>query len=463
MCELVEALGLKKYREELLMAALHHDWGKAHPVFQATVNPEGGGDLLAKSVTRGKHKRKRFRHELASALALLQSGAADLSVYLAAAHHGKVRLSIRALPDEDKPEIQGLKFARGIYDGDTLGEIQLGDVVNPALRLDLEPMLLGQSVAGEPSWMERMLGLRDEIGVFRLAYLEALIREVQPDLLHLTQYCFGNLEVSIPRIVVAHGDLLSWWVAVHGHEPRETQWMRWYRSMVADGIRGASMIVSPSMYMLDTLRLCYAKPASSTVIYNGRNPLLFNPYTSKDDSVLSVGKLWDAGKQVSLLTQHSHPLPVCIVAADQPVDVMRFPLRADVKLKTEDYDVAFRGPQTEAQLRQLYSKASIYVATSRYEPFGMAPLEAALSRCAIVANDIPVFREIWGDAAVYFRTNDSANLADALRRLSEDRDFCRAHGNLAYQRARTRFPARRMLDEYLDLYRRLLLNRRAAA
>jgi glycogen(starch) synthase len=327
------------------------------------------------------------------------------------------------------------------------------------------------------TWMDDLPGFDYHPTAFRLewmqegeadfdeasAYLCSLVAELKPDLLHLTQYCFGALPVNIPRIVVAHGDLLSWWVAVHGHEPRETQWMRWYRSMVADGIRGASVVVSPSMFMLDSIRMCYAKPADSTVIYNGRNPLMFNPYTSKDDSVLSVGKLWDAGKQVSLLTQHSHPLPVCIVAADQPVDVVRFPVRADVKLKTEEYDVAFRGPQTEAQLRMLYSKSSIYVATSRYEPFGMAPLEAALSRCAIVANDIPVFREIWGDAAVYFRTNDATSLAGALRRLSEDRDFCRAHGNLAYQRARTRFPARRMLDEYLDLYRRLLLGRRAAA
>ena len=327
------------------------------------------------------------------------------------------------------------------------------------------------------AWMDNLPGFDYHPTAFRLewmqegeadfdeasAYLLSLIAELKPDLLHLTQYCFGALPVNIPRIVVAHGDLLSWWVAVHGHEPRETQWMRWYRGMVADGIRGASVVVSPSLFMLDSIRMCYAKPDDSLVIYNGRNPLLFNPYASKDDSVLSVGKLWDAGKQVSLLTQHSHPLPVCIVAADQPVEVVRFPMRADVKLKTEEYDVAFRGPQTEAQLRMLYSRSSIYVATSRYEPFGMAPLEAALSRCAIVANDIPVFREIWGDAAVYFRANDAASLAATLRRLSEDRDFCRAHGNLAYQRACTRFPARRMLDEYLHLYRRLLLTRRVAA
>ena len=46
----------------------------------------------------------------------------------------------------------------------------------------------------------------------------------------------------------------------------------------------------------------------------------------------------------------------------------------------------------------------MYAATARYEPFGMEVLEAALSRCAIIANDIPSFREIWGDDAIYFRT-----------------------------------------------------------
>jgi CRISPR-associated endonuclease/helicase Cas3 len=172
---LLDTLAFPEYREELLMAALHHDWGKAHPVFQATVNPECSGTLLAKSKTQRKHARKRFRHELASALALLQTGAPDLVAYLVAAHHGKVRLSIRALPDEGKLERADVKFARGIHDGDTLPEVELGDAVKPALTLDLEPMLLGQSPAGDSSWMDRMLALRDEIGVFRLAYLEALI------------------------------------------------------------------------------------------------------------------------------------------------------------------------------------------------------------------------------------------------------------------------------------------------
>ena len=106
---------------------------------------------------------------------------------------------------------------------------------------------------------------------------------------------------------------------------------------------------------------------------------------------------------------------------------------------------------------------AVYAATARYEPFGMEPLEAALSRCAIIANDIPSFREIWGDDAIYFRTNDAASLATAIRELGEDREKCRVYGNRAYQRARDRYNHKRMIDEYLQLYRSLSGDRWAAA
>ena len=75
----------------------------------------------------------------------------------------------------------------------------------------------------------------------------------------------------------------------------------------------------------------------------------------------------------------------------------------------------------------------------------------------------PAFREIWGDAALYFRENDAASLAAAIRRLNDHRDLCRTYGNRAYQRARECFTSKRMIDEYLELYASLLQTKRAAA
>jgi glycosyltransferase involved in cell wall biosynthesis len=215
--------------------------------------------------------------------------------------------------------------------------------------------------------------------------------------------------------------------------------------------------------MLEQVSDCYGAPARSDVIYPGRNPIFFNPYISKDDCVLAVGRLVDASKQVFLLTQQQHPLPVCIVGAEQTVPMPRIPIRADVKVATEQTTVAIRGPQTDAQLRALYSRAAIYAATSRYEPLGMPALEAAFSRCAIIANDIPSYREIWSDSALYFRTNDSASLAENIRLLNEDRPMRRAYAELAYNRARERFTTKRMIDQWLDLYRSLISVRSAAA
>jgi glycogen(starch) synthase len=326
-------------------------------------------------------------------------------------------------------------------------------------------------------WMDTLHGLDYRPTAFRLewmheaeqdlpdsaSFLSSLVSEVRPDVLHLNQFCYGNLQVNVPRVVMAHGDLISWTEAVQGHAPKPTPWLDWYRDTVSRGIDSADAVVAPSAWMLDTLCDTYGRPRRDEVIYPGRNPIFFNPYISKEGSVLAVGRLIDAGKQVSLLTQHLHPVPVCIVGSEQTIPQPRIPIRADVKISTDETNVAIRGAQTEAQLRQLYSRASIYAATARYEPVGMSALEAALSRCAIVANDIPTFREVWGDAALYFRTNDAASLAENIRRLTEDREMCRAYANLAYARARERFTAKRMIDEHLKLYRSLASAKSLAA
>ena len=171
-------------------AALWHDVGKAHDVFQAMLrngDTTREGALWAKSADKdGKCARRGFRHELASALAWLLAGPRDtvdrdLTAYLIAAHHGKVRLSIRSLPNEPAPDPATMPdgsdrlFARGIWHGDPLPAVPLGDLTTPAVTLDLRFMHMGESELG-PSWLARALALRDRLGPFRLAFLETLLR-----------------------------------------------------------------------------------------------------------------------------------------------------------------------------------------------------------------------------------------------------------------------------------------------
>jgi glycogen(starch) synthase len=323
-------------------------------------------------------------------------------------------------------------------------------------------------------WLEGLRGVDFHPTAFRLEwmhdaeqdirssseFLTSLIEEVRPDLLHFNQFCYGALPTPLPKLVVAHSDVVSWWESVNGGEPPEQHWVNWYRATVVRGLREATAVVSPTRWMLHCVERLYGVSTGHSVIYNGRNPALFNPHCAKQDIVLSVGRIWDAGKQVNLLTEFKSEVPVCIVGQEKHADEK---LRASGAAHTGHEGVEFRGPQSEGQLRYLYSQAGIYAATSRYEPFGLAPVEAAFSRCAVIANDIPSFRELWGHTAYYFQQNDAASLAQAIERLHADRTLRLTYANLAYNRARQRFTADRMVDEYLGLYRSMIPAGKAAA
>jgi len=179
----VELPILQSLQPAVIEAARWHDAGKAHQIFQdtmrrkdATEAPQG---LLAKCPHVGRHKRRGFRHELASGVLALMNGRSDLVAYLAASHHGKVRLSIRSLPNEERPIDPSTRFARGVHEGDLIPEADLGDNVKvraTAIRLDY--MDLGGSDEAGPSWLARMLSLRDrpDLGPFRLALLESILK-----------------------------------------------------------------------------------------------------------------------------------------------------------------------------------------------------------------------------------------------------------------------------------------------
>ena len=179
--------------DELRLAARWHDAGKAHEIFQEAMLGEPPQNVnnkiwakTARPYREVKYKRRGFRHELASAIAILENvrtgnlafnGLTDLVAYLAATHHGKVRLSIRSMPNEKMPDDPNRRFARGIWDDNKLPSADLGGgVTMPKTVMKLNYMEIGEDDETGPSWLERTLKLRDELGLFRLAFLEALLR-----------------------------------------------------------------------------------------------------------------------------------------------------------------------------------------------------------------------------------------------------------------------------------------------
>lgn len=177
----------KKEKECLIKSALWHDAGKAHEVFQETIqtcgNPPPEEGIWAKSPNSNcRHKQPHFRHELASALLILGKGIfedseRDLIAYLVASHHGKVRLNLRSLPGEKPPKNcpPDTRVVRGVWEGSKVLPHKINSTNIPETEMDLKVSEIGINSDG-PSWGERALKLRDKFGPFKLAFLETVIR-----------------------------------------------------------------------------------------------------------------------------------------------------------------------------------------------------------------------------------------------------------------------------------------------
>ncbi len=82
--------------------------------------------------------------------------------------------------------------------------------------------------------------------------------------------------------------------------------------------------------------------------------------------------------------------------------------------------VTFTGWVDDARLEQYVAHADALVFPSRYEGFGLPPLEAMACGCPVVASRRASIPEVCGEAAVYCDPDDPGDIAAAIRRLLGD-------------------------------------------
>ena len=245
--EMVEEIDLPAAVARVLQTgARWHDFGKGHPAFQGCIFTNAQHHPRTSDVAKAPSKawrplrqlyqlpdgerRRGFRHELATALALfavlerhapshpallgnhrellaalgetpavpsstvpptppeqdildLDQPSFDLLAYLDCAHHGKVRGAWHAAPaDQDYRDRDGRGLPiHGVREGDTIPALLVTaadgrESLVPEVSLHLEPARIGLSLRTGASWSERVAGLLQCHGPFALAYLEALLR-----------------------------------------------------------------------------------------------------------------------------------------------------------------------------------------------------------------------------------------------------------------------------------------------
>jgi glycosyltransferase involved in cell wall biosynthesis len=88
------------------------------------------------------------------------------------------------------------------------------------------------------------------------------------------------------------------------------------------------------------------------------------------------------------------------------------------------HSVRFLGRVERPQLRDLYNAADVMLVPSLAESFGMPLLEALRCGVPVVCSDLPAFREVAGEAGLYFDPQDAQQAKDGvLRALAMPRPF----------------------------------------
>lgn len=274
-------------------------------------------------------------------------------------------------------------------------------------------------------------------------WLRELATDWRPDVIHLNGYAHAALPWPAPVLVAAHSCVLSWWLAVKGGEA-PADW-HFYRSAVGCGLEAADVIVAPSRTMLNAIACHYGRTREAYVIPNGVSTVCL-PRTRKEPIVFSAGRLWDEAKNIATL--------------DRAAARISWPVHVAGESKHPDGGVVRLlharaiGQLAPADVQDWQARASIFALAARYEPFGLAALEAARAGCALVLGDIPSQREIWNKAALLVPPDDAGALAQAIQMLIDDPHLRTAMADRARRRA-GRFTADRMAGRYHVLYARL--------
>ena len=304
-------------------------------------------------------------------------------------------------------------------------------------------------------WQE---GLNGDVALSG-AFIARLVDDLRPEVLHSNHYCYGALATGTAKVVVAHNDLLSWltWTRNDGDAGRLVvpPHLTDYRAFVEEGLAGADVVVCPSSFMAASLTEHYRTRPRTIVIPNGIEmpPDAYQPRQASGSlTAVIAGRLWDEAKgvDVAIAGTHQASAPVRLLAIGPTLspDGFERPIAADERITP-------LGLLPQADVPRAYQQADVYLASSRYEPFGLAPLEAALTGCAVICNDLPSYREVWGDVALYYRRNDPADLAGCLDKLARDPEHLDELRVRARERALS-YTAEIMVDRYVALYRGLI-------
>lgn len=239
------------------------------------------------------------------------------------------------------------------------------------------------------------------------------------DLIHCTAN-LGPMRTSVPTVLSKH-DMLYWSHPQYMSVPLYTEPVKWMEKAAAKNATRILTISEESRRSIHTyLHVDEDRvdlvPLAGTKVPDADRSLASQPHPM----VLATGNRRPHKNWPSLI----RALPL-IPEADRPHLVVTGshgddPLRAVVAETAMENWVELKGWVTDDEMRDLYSRATILAMPSFADGFSLPALEAMMAGLPVMISDIPVYREVVGDAAMLIDPHDLRSIADAMRIAATD-------------------------------------------
>jgi len=304
-------------------------------------------------------------------------------------------------------------------------------------------------------------------------YRRALVGRLRRcDVFHVVDHSYAHLALTVPpgrTIVTCHDTDTFRGFITPG--TIDTGLPPFLVRRLAACLRRAALVACPSRATADDLLAAgLANPAQVVVVPNGADSaradgnaereadqLLASPAPTLD--ILHVGSTIPRKRldllldTFALLSTHRPDTRLVRVGGPFTADQHAQATRLGITARTLVLPFVSR-----ATLHAIYRRAALLVITSDREGFGLPVVEALSAGLPVLARDLPVLREVAGDAAVFVGSSDPRAWSDAAGRLLEERTaspaLWAARGQAARRRARC-FSWTRYAEEMAGLYARV--------
>lgn len=290
--------------------------------------------------------------------------------------------------------------------------------------------------------------------------LPLMIFEHKPDLVHFPHF---NVPLFCPRpfVVTIHDILMHKQKGLNATTlPAFLYYFKrlGYGHVFKRAVTGAQEVIVPSNFVKKQIIDYYPiEPNRVKVTYEGVDilpakgrPNVSGPYFVYSGNAYPHKNLKRLIEAVSELNQISKEKVYLLIASSRNVFTKR--LEDIIKKSNAGRFVKLLGFVPDEELGALYKHSLGFVFPSLSEGFGLSALEAMNAGTLALVSDIPVFREVYKDAAIYFNPYDFSSIARAMKDVSEMTKEERVKKVEIGQEFVKRYSWRKMAEETLKIY-----------